>query len=93
MVSIVAQYSALDDSLDFDSLLSLASGMSGLRSGGVKFFTAPFIGTDTSADGQSIVVLDMEALRELSEAWNQDKLAEYLVTHQNLDVLGSAPAA
>lgn len=93
MISIITQYSALDDSLNFDSLLSLASGMTGLQPGGVKFFTAPFTGTGTSDDGQSIVVLDTDALAELSAAWNDDRLADYLVTHQNLDVLGSKPRA
>ncbi len=87
LVSILTKYSALDQNLDFDSLLKIASGMTGLRSNGVHFFTIPFTGTGTSSDGQSIVELDMTAVKEVGDAWNAGTIPDYLATHQNIDTL------
>lgn len=87
LVSILTTYSALDQNLTFDSLLALASGLSGLRSSGVTFFTIPYLGTATSADGQSIVELDTAALPELTRAWKSGTLSAYLAEHPNLDSL------
>lgn len=40
--------------------------------------TAPYAGTDMSADGQSIVVLDDQRLAALMQAWRDDTVADYL---------------
>lgn len=87
LVSIVTTYSALDQNLTFDSLLAIASGLTGLRSSGVLFFTIPYLGTGTSQDGQSIVELDTAALPELSRAWQSGTISDYVAQHPNLDSL------
>lgn len=92
LVSILTTYSALDQNLNFDSLLGIASGLTGLRSTDITFFTIPYTGTGTSSDGQSIVLLDTDALPELTTAWNEGKVSEYVLTHSGLDVLGTKPA-
>lgn len=87
LVSILTTYSALDQNLNFDSLLAIASGLTGLRSSGVMFFTIPYLGTATSQDGQSIVELDTAALPELARAWQSGAVGEYVANHPNLDSL------
>ena len=91
LIQTVLQYSAVDEGLDFDSLLSLAVSMRGLRADGVTFLTAPVIGTDTSADGQSIVVLDDATLAGLMDAWRADDVADFLADHPEVRTLDSGP--
>lgn len=93
LIGIITKYSALDQNLDFTSLLGIASGLTGLRSNGITFFTLPYSGTATSEDGQSIVEINRDALPELEEAWRNGTLSEYITTHTDLDVLGSQPAS
>lgn len=89
MISVLLAHSAVDETLTFDSMLSIASQLTSLRSSGVSFFTIPYTGTGTSEDGQSIVVLDTEAIAPLMEAWTTDSLANYVKTAGGFDVLGS----
>ena len=90
MITDFTSFSELTDALGG---VTIATEMKDLRATGVHFFTIPFTGTGTSSDGQSIVELDMTAVKEVGEAWNQGKIPNYLVTHQNVDVLGTKPAA
>ena len=92
MLTALLEHSAVDQTLGFDSMLSLATELTAIRSGSVSFFTAPFTGTGTSEDGQSIVNLDAERLADLMAAWREDSVKNYLVTHtDSIDVLGSDP--
>ncbi|WP_022868501.1 LCP family protein [Schaalia vaccimaxillae] len=94
MLTALLSHSAVDQNLTFDSMLSLASEMTTIRSNSVNFFTAPFTGTGMSEDGQSIVNLDSEALASLMEAWRSDEVDTYLIQHSGvIDVLGASPVA
>ena len=91
LTKILLEHSAVDESLNADTMVSLALGMKDLRAGGVQFMTAPVTGTGTSADGQSIVNLDMDLLKGLTEAWQKDQVQAFLETHPEIQTLESAP--
>ena len=91
LTKILLEHSAVDDSLNADTMVSLALSMKDLRPGSVQFMTAPVTGTGTSADGQSIVNLDMDLLKGLSEAWQKDQVQAFLETHPEIQTLESAP--
>lgn len=93
LTKILLEHSAVDESLNADTMVSLALGMKDLRAGGVQFMTAPVTGTGTSADGQSIVNLDMDLLKGLTEAWQKDQVQAFLETHPEIQTLESAPVA
>lgn len=78
LVQILLAHSAVDDGLNFDSMVSLGLSLRDLDASGVRFMTAPYAGTDMSADGQSIVVLDDQRLAALMQAWRDDTVADYL---------------
>lgn len=69
---------AVDESFTTGVMQDLAVECRGVRSSDMAFMTVPIVGTDTSADGQSIVVLDTDADAALFEAYATDTVAEYL---------------
>jgi LCP family protein required for cell wall assembly len=73
---------ALDEGLTIAKMRDLAIGARELRPGSVRFVTAPYIGTGWSPDGQqSIVLLDEPRLKEVSAAFAEDRIGEYLTEH------------
>ena len=72
---------AVDEGLGWSTLLDMAGRGAGLRSGDVHFLTVPIEGIGTSADGQSIVLLDEEPFDLLMEAVRNDDVAGYLEEH------------
>jgi LCP family protein required for cell wall assembly len=73
---------SLDDDLTVSKMRDLAVGARTLRPDGVRFITAPYVGTGRSPDGsQSIVLLDEPAMREVSTAFAEDRIGEYLRKH------------
>lgn len=93
LTKILLEHSAVDESMDADTMVSLALSMKDLRAGGVEFMTAPVTGTGTSSDGQSIVNLDTDLLNSLCEAWNKDDVQTFLDSHPEVQTLESAPVA
>ncbi len=93
LTSVFFANSYVDDSLDADTMMSLALSMRNLRSSGVEFLTAPNNGTGTSDDGQSTVVLNDELLGELSRAWQNDTVSDFLSNHPEIQTLSSEPVA
>ena len=80
-VGQISPYIAVDDSLD-----ALAAGRVGLsmartRSGNMHFFTLPTLGTGRSADGQSIVLPDADAIAALAGALAEDDVAGFVQDH------------
>lgn len=56
--------------------------MRDLRSDDIVFFTSPTLGTGTSADGQSIVIPDPDALEQVRAAFQAGTLNEYAASLQ-----------
>jgi LCP family protein required for cell wall assembly len=67
----------VDQKLDVGTMRSEAFAMRGLRGDDVRFITAPFAGFGTSADGQSIDVVDEIGMAELGESIRTDSLDQY----------------
>ncbi len=77
LVGSIAPYLAVDEGLNSAYLGGLALGMTNLRSSDVSFFTAPTLGTGTSDDGQSIVLIDWDKMAEVKKAFETDTVASY----------------
>lgn len=67
----------VDQSLDIGQMRSELFAMSGLRSGDVRFITAPFSGFGRSPYGASIVLVDWAKLARLGTAIREDRLDSY----------------
>ncbi|KAA1427456.1 hypothetical protein F0U47_08275 [Nocardioides antri] len=67
----------LDDDFDDGEIRSLGLEIVRKGAGEIDWMTVPTDGTGTSADGQSIVNLDVERARELFEAISKDEFEEY----------------
>ena len=80
-VEAMAPYLMVDAGLDAGTVVSLAVSLRDVRSDDVLFLTSPTKGTGTSADGQSIVIPDVDALAELAEALKNDTVPEYAAAH------------
>ncbi|MDR6987980.1 LCP family protein required for cell wall assembly [Paenarthrobacter nitroguajacolicus] len=81
MVSAVSPFISVDKGLDAAAIGSLALGMKDLRASDTVMFTLPTLGTGTSADGQSIVVADTNAISEIAAALTKDQLGQYVTAH------------
>lgn len=74
VIGAVAPYLKVDSEFTSGYAGGLAVEMRGVRKADVDFFTIPTLGTGTSDDGQSIVVLDEAKLAQLREAFANDTL-------------------
>lgn len=68
----------LDDDFTNDEIRDLGFDVIRRGAGEVEWMTAYTDGTGTSADGQSIVLLDIEKSRELMAAISKDEFKDYL---------------
>ncbi|GAA1429739.1 LCP family protein [Microlunatus lacustris] len=75
--STLAQHLTVDDSLTDEEIRRTALSLR-LQSDDIELLQPPVSGFDTSADGQSIDVVDTEKLAELSEALEQDTMDDYV---------------
>ena len=80
LLDTMAASLSTDSQFTMDKMRGLAFSLRGIRSGGVTFLTVPLVGTDTSADGQSIVRLDSAAGGQLWKAVRQDRVGPWLST-------------
>lgn len=71
----------VDSGLTNDAILDLATG-SRAAVGNIHSMQLPITGTGTSKDGQSIVLVDFDAVTELSAALRADDMASFLATHK-----------
>jgi LCP family protein required for cell wall assembly len=78
LLDTMASSLSTDSQFTMDKMRGLAFSLRGIRSGGVSFLTVPLVGTDTSADGQSIVRLDSTAGGQLWKAVRQDHVGQWL---------------
>lgn len=81
MVTTMAPYLTVDEGLDAGSIVSIASPMLANPNFGLKMMTLPNAGTGWSSDGQSIVVVDLKANQELSDALKNETMDNYVATH------------
>lgn len=91
LLQALLSHSAVDEGLTFDSMMALAVESRNIRRSGITFFTAPVNGTGSSFDGQSIVVLNEEAMSSLAQAWAQDKVKDWVQSSETVRVLDSDP--
>ncbi|THA25511.1 LytR family transcriptional regulator [Streptomyces sp. RKND-216] len=80
LLDSVGDVVGVDDGLSNSGLYDLAWGMRGLRTSDVRFLNAPVDGFGTR-QGQSVVLLDRERAAPLWEAIREDRVTEYLATH------------
>jgi LCP family protein required for cell wall assembly len=74
VIGAVAPYLKVDSEFTSGYAGGLAVEMRNVRKADVDFFTIPTLGTGTSDDGQSIVLLDQVKLVQLREAFAGDSL-------------------
>ncbi|MCW4466192.1 LCP family protein [Glutamicibacter sp. MNS18] len=80
VVSEMSPFIAVDESLKASTIVKLASGMLDVRSDDMTFFTLPNKGPGRSADGQSIVIPDMDVINKFGTALQEDKVDEFVAT-------------
>lgn len=77
LVGAVAPYLAVDDGMNAAYVAGLAVQLRDVRVGDVTFFTLPTMGTGTSSDGQSIVIIDQDKLKAVQQSFQSDTLDAY----------------
>ncbi len=78
LVDKVSPYVSVDSGLDAKAVGALALSLNSVRGSNVSSFTLPTLGTGTSADGQSIVILDQDAVTAIAQALTEDSLGTYV---------------
>lgn len=79
---------AVDDGFSLDQMQALGESLKNVGSG-ITFFTVPTAGTSTSADGQSIVLLDDTADAPIFKAFAEGKGYKYI--QENPDAVTLLP--
>ncbi|MBX7444823.1 MULTISPECIES: LCP family protein [unclassified Arthrobacter] len=80
VVSSMAPYISVDRGLNAVALAGLAVELRNVRAGDMEMFTLPTLGVGTSVDGQSIVLPNYAAIRDISEALAGDSLDTYVAS-------------
>ncbi|MDN6178437.1 MAG: LCP family protein [Micrococcaceae bacterium] len=81
VVDEISPYIAVDDEFGAVEVGMLGASLARVRSNDMHFFTLPNQGTGWSDDGQSIVVPDDAAIKELSAALKDDNVDEFVQSH------------
>lgn len=81
VVTAVSPFISVDKGLDAATLGGLGLELNGVRQQDIAMFTLPTRGTGTSADGQSIVLTDPNAISKISAALTDDKLGDYVAAN------------
>lgn len=76
-VETISPYLTVSEGLDASYIRGLVPSMIGTTGSDIHMFTVHTNGTGTSADGQSIVLPDTEAMAEIGDAINNNTLDEY----------------
>ena len=85
LVGAVAPYLSVDDGLNSAYVAGLAVELRDVRVDDVTFFTLPTSGTGTSSDGQSIVVIDQDKLKDVQQGFQTDTLDAYQPELQTME--------
>ena len=78
----VSESVAVDEGFTMDRMRDLYMSARGLATNDVTFLTAPNLGTGTSADGQSIVVLDPQLLDPLMASLANDTAGSFVAENK-----------
>ncbi|MDP9832877.1 LCP family protein [Trueperella abortisuis] len=90
LYNTISPYVAVDDAVGLRTVLDLGPSLARISSANFNFVTAPNNGTGWSPDRQSIVVLNDGKFKELTQAFVEDRAAEYISENsQYLRTLGS----
>lgn len=76
-VTAFSRYLTVDGGLTNVELLRTGMSLRGLRADDIYVLQAPVSGVGTSADGQSIDIVDQEQLAELQQALQKDTMDQY----------------
>lgn len=76
-VGSLKPYLIVDEGFTLPIAVNLGLGLKDLRGSDINYFTSPTLGTATSADGQSIVVPNWDALAQVQTAFQSGTLHEY----------------
>jgi LCP family protein required for cell wall assembly len=82
VVTEFAPYISVDSGLDAGAVGSLGVGLRDIRGGDIHFFTLPNNGIGTSADGQSIILKDDQAISEIAAAMKADDFEGYWANNE-----------
>lgn len=80
IVSEFSPFVAVDDTLDATKVVDIASSMRNVGTSDMEFFTLPNKGPGRSADGQSIVIPDMDTINKFGEALQNDTVDEFVAS-------------
>lgn len=80
IVSEFAPFVAVDDTLDAGKVVEIASSMINVSTNDMEFFTLPNKGPGRSADGQSIVIPDMDTINKFGESLQKDTVGEFVAS-------------
>lgn len=82
VIDSLAPYMSVTEGLSTEYIVKTAASLRNVRTSDLVFITAPTAGVSTSADGQSIILLDPEGMEKLREAFETDTLGEYAASAQ-----------
>nr|WP_217500564.1 LCP family protein [Arthrobacter sp. C9C5] len=82
LVGAISPYVSVDKSLNAAALGGLALELKDVRARNTVMFALPTGGIGTSADGQSIVLTDPNAIRDISRALASDTLDKYVAANK-----------
>lgn len=77
IVDTISPFLTVSDGMDSGYIRGLVPKMVGVSRSDIHMFTVPTNGTGTSADGQSIVVADESAMKEIGDAIDDGTLDEH----------------
>jgi LCP family protein required for cell wall assembly len=82
MVGAVSPFVTVDKSLDSGAVAGLGLELRNIRAQNTVMFTLPTGGVGTSADGQSIVLTDPTAIKDISAAMASGTMGEYVAANK-----------
>lgn len=80
IVTEFAPFISVDETLDAAKIASIGYSMIDVRPNDMEFFTLPNKGPGRSADGQSIVIPDMDTIDKFGEALQNDTVDEFVAS-------------
>ncbi|MGI6786746.1 MAG: LCP family protein [Gleimia sp.] len=90
LYNTVSPYVAVDEAFSLSTILDLGMDFKAFQDADFNFLTAPNNGTATSADGQSIVVLDEANFGLLAQAFIEDRAEDFIKNNSDsLETLNS----